>query len=382
MTKRVLFVSVEPSGDDLAVDVIKECRQKSEDFSALAIGGPSLSRVGLSSPLDVSPLGVVGFVDGLKAYSKAIELADQTVDYAIENQVTAVVLIDAWGFTLRVAQRLKKRAPEIKVIKLIGPQVWATRPGRAKTLAETVDHLLCIHEFEIPFYEPFGLACTAIGNPAISRMETGSADVFRSKYGVSGNDDLLLVLPGSRKTELKRVAPVFEASTKLLLEHLGSSLKVAVLVSPDIRNTDEWAALHWPADTIFVENPDDKADVMSAASVALACSGTVTTELATQKCPMVVGYKLGWVTWAIARLFLMKSKYITLSNIAVDEEIIPELIQTRLTAENVVDQLSLYLTNEDMRAQQKADLERAAIAMGRDKPPAHKIAADTILSLI
>lgn len=382
MTRRVLFVSVEASGDDLAIDVIRALQTLAPDLEALGIGGKGLSSVGITSPLDVSPLGVVGLIDGLKAYSKAVRLADATVEYAINQKVQAVVLIDAWGFTLRVAQRLKARAPDIKVIKLIGPQVWATRPGRAKTLAAYVDHMLCIHEFEVPFYEPFGLPCTVIGNPAIARMPEGNGDAFRFRHGLSFKDQILLVLPGSRKTEMHRVAPVFAQAVRLMRERAGDNLKIVVLVSPTIRDDDSWKRVRWPEGTLFVENTEEKADVMSGATLALACSGTVTTELATQGCPMVVGYKLGWITWAIARLFLMKSKYITLVNIALGREAVPELVQTSLTVSKIIHQTERLLRDAGARDLQSHALKQAAEIMGKSKPPAHVTSANAINHLL
>lgn len=382
MTRRVLFVSVEASGDDLAVDVIRELRRTDATLDIKAIGGRALEAVGLVSPLDLSPMGVIGMIDALKAFSKALQLVKATVEYAIQEDVSAIVLIDAWGFSIRVAERLKKKAPNIQVIKLIGPQVWATRPGRAKALARSVDHLLCIHEFEVPFYEPFGLDCTVIGNPAIARMKKGNGAAFRSRYGIEADDHLLLVLPGSRRLELRRIAPVFLEAVSAIKTRYGAELELAVLVSPSVRDDASWQALRWPEGTRLIEDPSEKADTMAGATLALACSGTVTTELATQGCPMVVGYKLGWLTWAIAKLFLMKSKYITLANIAVGREAVPELIQTSLTAKQIEQELVRLIESEALRARQKEDLKLAAQLMGNDKPPAHIISARAISSYL
>ena len=145
----LIFVSAEPSGDDLSVAVIQSLRTKLPDLEIKAIGGDALETVELSSPLDVSPLSVLGLFEGLKVYPQVVKLADAAADFIAANDPKAVVLVDSWGFMLRVAQRLKKRAPHIKLIKLVGPQVWATRQGRAKTLAKLVDHLLCIHDLSL-----------------------------------------------------------------------------------------------------------------------------------------------------------------------------------------------------------------------------------------
>ena len=221
MSCDLIFVSAEPSGDDLSVAVIRSLRNKLPDIDIKAIGGSALESVGLSSPLDVSPLSVLGLFEGLKVYPQVVKLADAAADFIIDSAPKAVVLVDSWGFMLRVAQRLKRRAPHIKLIKLVGPQVWATRPGRAKTLAKLVDHLLCIHDMEVPYYEPFGLPCTVIGNPALDRLEAGDGEEYRRQLGLAEDQRLLLILPGSRKSEISRTAPTLADAATRLVERFG-----------------------------------------------------------------------------------------------------------------------------------------------------------------
>ena len=381
MTPKILFVSVEASGDDMAVDVIRLIREKSSDIVIDAIGGPALRNVGINPKIDVSAMNVVGGMDVILLYSKAVKLADEIASYAIDNAFTSVVLIDSWGLSFRIAQRLKNRSPSIKVLKLIGPQVWATRPGRAKLLASCTDHLLCIHEFEVPFYESLGLPCTVIGNPAIRRMEKGNGLAFREQHKVQPDEKVLLVLPGSRRSELRRVASKFAPATRKLRETYGKSLRIFVLVSPTIENDPTWKKLNWADGTELLRNTENKADVMSGADVALACSGTVTTELAAQGCPMVIAYKLGWVTWAIYRVMLMKSDFIALVNIALGREAVAEVIQTELTAERLVREVRSLFDDPVKRKKQIQDLALAAQNMGRDNPPAPVIAANKIFEL-
>ena len=140
--------------------------------------------------------------------------------------------------------------------------------------------------------------------------------------------------------------------------------------------------LNWPEGTVFVEDEGDKADVMSAADLALACSGTVTTELAIQGCPVIVGYRLGWLTWLFARFLLLKARFITLFNVAADQEIAPEFIQTRFTVDRVKAAADALLDDPEKRRQQ-ADLQYDALkSMGLGRRPAHEIAAEKILSFI
>ncbi|MEO1100905.1 MAG: lipid-A-disaccharide synthase [Pseudomonadota bacterium] len=376
---RIFLVAAEPSGDLLGREVADELRKTSPDLVMAGIGGAEMAQAGLRSAIDTSPLSVLGLFEGLKAYPDVVRLADEAVAEIVAFKPDAVVLVDSWGFMLRVAQRLRKIDPAIRIIKLIGPQVWASRPGRAKTLAACVDHLLCIHDFEVPYYEPFGLKTTIIGNPALSRVEPGNGDAFRRAYGLSEKAQTLLVLPGSRRSEIARVAPALvEAAYELKMTHRQLEVICAPAASvaepfaeafPDIRR---WSTV--------VKGSEDRLNAMAAADLALACSGTVTTELAVQRTPMIVGYKTGWITWALARGFLFKPTHITLLNIVSDDtEIVPEYVQTRLTASLVAEKAASLLAEPDrlsalVQAQNEA-LER----MGGTTASAAKIAADAIV---
>lgn len=382
MSVELVFVSAEASGDELAVDVIKEINIRAPETRISAIGGTALERVGLTSPFDLSPLSIVSIVEGLKIYAKVVKLADAVTDFIISQSPKAVILVDSWGFSIRLAQRLRMRAPEIKIIKLVGPQVWATRAGRAQKLAEVVDHLLCIHDFEVPFYEPYGLETTVIGNPALSRMVKGDGNRFRGRHSIDLSAELVLVLPGSRSSELRRVAPVLAGVCQNLKRERGEHLEICVLVSPSIREKFHQAGLDWPTGTRFIEDASEKSDLMSASTLALACSGTVTTELATQNCPMIVGYKLGWISWFLAKFFMFKAKYFTLLNVAADKAVVPELLQMGFSVPVTTELTTEYLENSEIRETQQREMQYALKIMGWGNPPAHRIAAEKILELI
>jgi lipid-A-disaccharide synthase len=287
--------------------------------------------------------------------------------------------VDSWGFTLRVAQRLRRLAPGVKLIKLVGPQVWATRPGRARTLARAVDHLLAIHQFELPFYEGTGLPVTVVGNPALSREAPGDAAGFRVRHGLEGAR-LLLLLPGSRNGEIARVGPVMEAAAAIAAA-TRPDLRVVCVLAPAVADAVRARAATWAFEHLLVEE-SEKADAFAAADVALACSGTVTTEVAVQGTPVVVGYKLGWITWAIARAFLLKSAYVTLMNVAADAEVAPEYLQTRFLPATVARTIGALLDDPAACGAQVQAQNAALAAMGRGAPPAAQRAADAIVALL
>jgi lipid-A-disaccharide synthase len=295
------------------------------------------------------------------------------VDAILKAKPDVVVLIDSWGFTLRVAQGVRAAAPEIKLVKYIGPQVWATRPGRAKTLAAAVDHLICIHDFEVPFYAPYGLACTVCGHPALGRYKPGDGAALRARQGFKAKEKIILVLPGSRSAEIRRIGPTLWRAAELL--DRDRDVRIITVAANSVR---QQVTAQVPA-AVRILGEDEKEDAFAAATVALAASGTVTTEVALQGTPVVVGYKLGWITWALARAFLFKSKYATLMNVAADAEVAPEFIQTRCTAENIAGAAAPLLDSEDLREEQVRRQDEALEKMGRGGTPAADIAADTVL---
>jgi lipid-A-disaccharide synthase len=376
---RLYFVAAESSGDLLAREVISRIRSKQPDVHVSGIGGAEMASVGIVSPIDISPLSVLGLFEGLRAYGTVVKLADIAADAIIADAPDVVVLVDSWGFMLRVAQRVRARAPHIRLVKLIGPQVWATRPGRAKTLAATVDHLLCMHEIEAPFYEPFGLKTTVVGNPALSRHQWGEPDVFRKAHGISEVAQVVLVLPGSRSSEIKRVAPALVEAARIIKESdpdreivIAPAASVAAQFADAFPDVAEWATVS--------TDPSERYDAMAAADLALACSGTVTSELAMQGTPMIVAYKTGWITWALARGFLYQKRHITLLNIVSDDqEIVPEFVQTKQTPDRIAAHALYWLTHPDALAEQRAAQQIALSRMKEGDRDAAEIAAEVIL---
>jgi len=374
---KVFLVAAEASGDALGADLIRALRAREPGLEIAAIGGEAMAAEGAPSAISIEGLAILGFIDGLRAYDRVVKKVAEATGAIIAAKPDAVVLIDSWGFTLRVAQQLKARAPAIKRIKYIGPQVWATRPGRAKTLAEAVDHLICIHAFETPFYAPYGLPCTVSGNPAIGRFVAGDGAAFRARHAIGQEAPFLLVLPGSRNSEIRRVGPTLWRAAALLKQE-RPNLRVGCVVSGQVAEAVRASAL----DGVLLIDEREKQAAFAAATVAIAASGTVTTELALAGAPVIVGYKLGWITWALARFVLLKSKYVTLMNVAADREVAPELIQTKFTPERVAAAAAKLLADQSARRAQIAAQNAALDAMGRGEPPAAEIAAGAVLSVV
>lgn len=381
MPPRLYFVAGEASGDLLGRETLEAILKHDDVHGVRATGGPELAKVAEPSGIDISALSVLGLWEGVKVYDTVRTLAEAVADDIISFEPDAAVLIDSWGFTLRVAQSVRARAPHIRLVKLIGPQVWATRPGRARTLAAAVDHLLCIHDFEVPFYEPYDLPTTVIGHPALNRAKRGNGARFREAHDLPDHMPILGIFPGSRTSEIERMAgDLIEAARQL--KNAIPELAIAFAPTPQfagqIRSMD-----NFPVGSLLIEDEAERFDLMAASTVALAVSGTVTTEIAAQGAPVITGYKTGWLTWFIARNFLMKAPYISLVNMTAGREVMPELLQGSFRADNLVSEAGQLLATDGVaRNAQIAAQNEALVRMGQGGRPAVEVAAEAIREVL
>jgi len=379
---KVMLVACEASADALGAGLARSLKQRLGDqVTFVGVGGERMAAEGIVSPFDISDLSIVGLVEILWAAPKILKRIDETVKLAIAERPDVAVLIDSWGFTIRVAERLQRQAPQIKLVKYVGPQVWAMRPGRAGSLARAVDHLLTIHSFDAPYFERRGLATTFVGNPVLT-WDTSGADParLRGELGVAATDPILLVLPGSRRREIERLMPAFEdAIARLVATRPG--LKVVIPAAPSVAAEVKARVGHWKTPVHVVEGEAAKLDAMAAATAAIACSGTVTTELAMAGCPMVVAYKLDHLTHFIAR-FLIRTPHIALINVAAGDFIAPELVQQTCTGPQIAAAVAPLLDDPARRAAQISAQAAALAKMGRGGPAPSDRAADALLTVM
>ncbi len=379
----IMLVAAEASGDDRGAELMAALKRHlgRDEVRFVGLGGERMAAEGLSSPFDMSELSILGLLEGLMAYRRVVRRADEMAALARRERPDIAILIDSWGFTLRVAQRLKAQTPEMPVVKYVAPQVWASRPGRAAVLAKTVDHLLSIHTFDAPFFEKVGLPTTFVGNSTLS-LDLSAADPagLRRRLAIAPDAPVLIVLPGSRRSEIERVMPPFEDAVALL-KAARPDLQVIVPAAATVADTVRARVAGWPHRAHVVEGEADRHAAMKAATVALACSGTVTTELALAGVPMVVGYRLGPVTYTILKR-LIRTDYVTLFNIAAQEFVAPELIQGACNGPALAREVALRLDNADLRQAQVAAQDAALDKMGRGGPDPSEAAALAVLKIL
>ena len=376
----VYLVAAEDSGDAIGADVIDAMRAADPGVRISGIGGERMRAKGAAADVDMSGLAVLGLIEGLKAYGRVKKAVEDTADAIAKADPDSVVLIDSWGFTIRVAKALREALPDTPLIKYVGPQVWASRPGRAKTLAASVDHLLALYAFDAPWFEREGLATTVVGSQALHVDMSGADPVaFRASRGIAAAAPLLVVLPGSRPSEIKLMTPVYEAAVARL-KAAYPALEIAVVAAGTVAADVTGRVATWPF-RAHVVGEDQKYAAMRAATVALATSGTVSTELALAGTPVVVAYRFQPLSYAIMKPFFT-GRYATLFNHAADEEIARELIQDDATPGKLAAEVGRLLDDPAARADQAARQTAALDRMGREGRDPSEIAADALLRVI
>lgn len=379
--KKVMLVCGEPSGDQLGGQLMRALKTLAPDIEITGVGGPAMAREGLNSLFSLDATAVMGLREVVPAIPRILRRVRQATDFAIATRPDAVVLIDSPDFTHRIAHAIKKRDPSIRTVNYVAPQVWASRSYRARQMAKDFDLVLALFPFEVPFLRRYGLSAEFVGHPVIeraARMTGGEA--LRTRLGLSSNTKLLALLPGSRSSEIRFILPVFRQAVGLLAGRIPGLVTVLPTV-PHVAGKVRAATENWPTPLHILESEADKYAAFDAADVALAASGTVTAELALARTPLVVGYRVGGLTFALSSL-IMNVKYITLANILLEREAVPEFLQGRMTPQALAKSVERLLRDETARAAQIADLDEFARLLGEGTEAPSLRAARALLNFV
>jgi len=382
VTKSVYIVAVENSADHIGAELTQHIQAKTTNVSVMGVGGSAMAAQGIDSEIDISGLAILGFVEGLKSYPMILDRVRAVVESVMSCTPDAVILIDSWGFMIRVAKGLKNAGYAGQIIKYLAPQVWAMREGRSKILAQHVDHLLTIHSFDAPYFEKHGLPVSYVGNPMFDTDYTqGDGETLRQELGFEPEDEVVSVFFGSRLSEIQQLAKPF-ADAVDILKTQRPRLKLISPVSDSIA-TDVNAAAgeDLRLQEVILLPEARKFDVFAASDVALACSGTVTTQLACAGVPSIVAYRLNRLTYVAAK-HLYKPDYISIVNIAAKAELMPEFIQGEVTGEKLAAAVTRYLDDIAYREEASNKLQVQTNLMQGKGGSASERAALKVLDLI
>lgn len=377
----MMLVCGEPSGDQLGAQLMRSLRILSPDIRLSGVGGTAMAAEGLQSLFSLNDTAVMGLREVVPKIPVILRRVKQASDFALRSWPDAVVLIDSPDFTHRIARRIKRINPAITTVNYVAPQVWASRAYRAKAMARYFDLVLALLPFEISFFENYTLRAIFVGHPVLERapaMRGGAG--LRGRLGVGAETKLLAVLPGSRTNEIRFILPVFREAVALLATKVPELVTILPTV-PHVAAHVREGARDWPTLLHIVEGEGDKFAAFDAADAALAASGTVTTELALSRTPMVTAYKVGALTYALARP-LFRLRYFTLVNLLLDREAVPEFLQSRASPQNLANALLPLLTDAQAAKGQIADLEKATQLLGEGGAAPSLRAAQALLDFL
>ena len=359
MTKIMLSVG-EASGDLHGASLAKALKALQPDISLLGMGGAGMRSAGVDIVYDIADLGVMGIVEVIRNLRKMFRLRDMLTEVMERERPDVLVVIDYPGFNMRLAAVAKRL--RIPVVSYISPSVWAWGRGRAKSVAETVTKIAAIFSFEAEVYKQAGADVTFVGHPLLDIVKPHWGKEEATRYfGVNPEYPVVLLLPGSRRHEIDRLLPpMLETAVKISrsIPQCQFYLPVASTISREMIET------RLQAYPVKVQLTDGYTyDLMSVADLALAASGTVTLEAALLQLPCVVMYKTAFLTYLIGKA-LVRIENISLPNIVAGRRILPEFLQTAVTAENLAAAALPMLLDEKVRQKNRADLAEVRSRLG------------------
>ncbi|MEQ9519023.1 MAG: lipid-A-disaccharide synthase [Parvibaculum sp.] len=379
----IMLVVGEASGDTLGAALmaaLKEALGTRVRFTG--VGGPRMEAEGVHSIFPMSDIAVMGPREVIPRLPLILKRMRETTNCAIEGKPDLIVIIDSPDFTHTVAKRIHKRAPEIPIVNYVSPSVWAWRRGRAKSMATYLSKVFALLPFEPGFFRAeAGLDCVYVGHPAIEKIAAPSEGVdFRERRGIAPDTPLLLMLPGSRMNEVKRLIGVMGETVARLAER-NPALKFVIPVVPHVRETVEEEVKHWSVAPILVHGDEEKRGAFAAANAAIAASGTVSLELGLAGIPMVIAYKIDSIAaWAVSRM--LKVPTVVLVNLVLDRPSVREFLQEACTPAALADALEPLLTDTNERKQALIDLADFQREMGVGGASPSARAANAVLEML
>ena len=379
---KLFLLAGEASGDRLGAELMRGLRQLKPDVRFRGIAGPEMQSEGLDSLFDMAELSVMGLAEVLPKYFALKRRLDQTVAEVLAWKPDILVTIDSPDFCLRVARAVRAADPSIRTCHYVAPSVWAWRPGRAKKMAAYIDHVLALLPFEPPYMQAEGMACDFVGHPVAAQAAVTSKQIaqFQADFGLDPARRSLVVLPGSRASEIKRLLPIF---CKVVAQPCFAEFQLIFPTLPHLEPLLRAEIDALAQDTVLVtgagltaaDAAEQRLVAYGAATAALAASGTVSLELAAVGTPMVIAYDMGFISRLVIGAML-KIDTVTLVNLVSETRAVPEFIGKNCNAERIAPALQQILDAPDAQAQA---IKTTMTRLGRGDPELPYRAARAVL---
>ena len=363
--KKIFIVTGELSGDKLASKVIADLKKINPEIEYLSVGGENLESLGIKSIYNLKEITYLGFTSVLLNLFKINNKINKTVKEIIDFNPNILFTVDSPDFTLRVAERVKKKNPKIKTIHYVAPQVWIWRKGRVKKIKKFIDHILLLFSFEKIYFEKEKISYDFVGHPLLENKKDDGIDINQV---VGKNKAIISVFPGSRASEIDTLMPILLNFIKLMGDKYSdityvfhSNREHNKLIHSYIKNAQL-------SNCEVISDDKIKLHLLKKSIFAIVKSGTVSLEVCKVKIPSIILYKMNFINFLIIKI-LVKVKYANIVNIAANEEIIPELLQSKCNSKNIYKVVSEYLESP-LRTEEQ--VRKTQIVLNRfmtDKPP-------------
>ncbi len=372
----IYLVAGEQSGDVLGARLMAALRAARPDIAFAGVAGPRMQAEGMTSLFPMRDLAVMGLAEVLPRLVLLRRRMHETVADIERRQPDVVVTVDSPGFGLR----LLRRVPGRRRVQYVAPQVWGWREGRVRKFPGLWDSLLCLLPFEPAFFAGHGLPASFVGHPVLeSGADRGDARAFRNRYDLD-EAKLLVLMPGSRHSEIARLLPVYRAAVERLRARLPG-LAVAMPLSANVADAVRQAVVHWPQPPILVTDIAAKHDAYAAASAAVTKSGTSTLELALAGVPMVVAYRVHPLTAALVRRMLTLP-HVAMVNVLARREVVPELLQENCTPEKLARAAEALMLDDAAATAQRAAFRDIVASLAPAGSLPSEAAAAQVLALL
>ncbi len=341
MTIKIVMIAGEASGDSLGGQVLAVLNARRDDLDISGVGGDAMQAQGLKPIFPMSDLTVMGFSHAIQSYGALKKRAAEIIDHIFKTRPDVIVTIDNKGFSLRLGKALKAKMAatgwSAPIVHLVAPTVWAWGAWRAKSVAVSVDKLLCLFPFELPYFTRYGVDAVAVGHPAVEQSRP-SKNQARKALGLMKNDAMLVLLPGSRKREIEALLPDMLQSLRIIRQ-TKPDLKVFLPAATSVKPLIE--SMITPEDQVEITDQSDANTVMAAGDYGLICSGTVTLEAALSGLDGHVYYQVDGLSLLIGKMILDWSK-VVLPNAITGQEIYPLSLNKAFNASTMAADVLAY----------------------------------------
>ena len=371
--KKIFILTGEPSGDKLASKVIVELKKINPDVKYLSVGGSNLRFIGIESIYDLKEITYLGFTNVLLNLFKINSRINLTVKAILEFKPDILFTVDSPDFTLRVAEKVKKQNSNIKTIHYVAPQVWVWREGRVKKIKKFIDHVLLLFSFEKKYFEKEKISCDFVGHPLLDSKKDDRIDINQV---VGKNKAMISIFAGSRASEINTLMPILLNFIKLMdnnysdIKYIFHSTKAySQLIQLHIKKT------HLSNCEVISDNKI-KAHILKKSIFAVVKSGTVSLEVCREQIPSIIIYKMNFINFLIIKI-LVKVRYANIINIIANEEIIPELLQSKCSSKNIYKTVSEYL-EEPLKIRKQVNKTQIIINSLKTEKPSSELASHAL----